>query len=223
VGAVQARANLSRLARPTPRVVSLADSEVDDVLRSHELLEPLVDGVELNVSCPNVAWGKDEHAEESLRTVMERLGRRRTKPLFVKMPCYRSERERNAVLRLVRVAVDGGADALTASNTFPVASKTMAIGTGGLSGRTIFRDTVRIVGDLFRETQGVVPINACGGIFMAADALACIEAGATTVQVYTGFVYDGPGIVGSITQGLSRALADRPGAERVGALGGRQA
>jgi dihydroorotate dehydrogenase len=206
VGALAARDNLAVLPQTAPRLVSLSDSEIDDVLRSYDLLAPLADGIELNVSCPNVAWGKDEHAEEFLETVLRRLAEVRTSPVFVKIPPYRTDRERQAVFRLVRIAVDGGADALTASNTFPVASKTMAIGRGGLSGRAIFPDTVRIVGDLFRETEGRIPINACGGVFSAEDALACIRAGATTVQVYTGLIYQGPRIIRSITAGLAQAL-----------------
>ena len=54
-----------------------------------------------------------------------------------------------------------------------------------------------------------MPINACGGIFTAADALACLEAGATTVQLYTGLVFEGPGIVGELTRGLADALRSR--------------
>ncbi len=206
-GAEAARRSLERLPRSAPRAASLADERLDDLVRSHELLEPLVDAVELNVSCPNVAWGRDEHAEGFLRSAMERLGGIRTTPLFVKLPPYRTDRERAAVLRLVRIAVDGGADALTASNTYPVASRAMATGAGGLSGRALFPDTVRIVGDLFRETEGRIPINACGGIFTAEDALACIGAGATTVQVYTGLIYEGPRIVRAITAGLAGAVA----------------
>jgi dihydroorotate dehydrogenase len=54
-----------------------------------------------------------------------------------------------------------------------------------------------------------MPISASGGIFTAADALACIEAGATTVQIYTGLVYEGPGIVGDLARGLLEALHAR--------------
>jgi dihydroorotate dehydrogenase len=58
-------------------------------------------------------------------------------------------------------------------------------------------------------TAGAVPLNASGGIFTADDALACIEAGATTVQVYTGLVFEGPGIVGDLTRGIADALRSR--------------
>ena len=132
------------------------------------------------------------------------------KPLFVKLPPYTGEVEREAVLRLVRIAEDEGVDGITASNTFPIQSPEMSIGTGGLSGKAVFPDTVRIVRDIFQVTGGRLPINACGGIFTAADAIRCIRAGASTVQVYTGFVYQGPRIVRDITLGLLKELAASP-------------
>jgi dihydroorotate dehydrogenase len=54
-----------------------------------------------------------------------------------------------------------------------------------------------------------MPVNASGGISTPADALAAIEAGATTVQVYTGLVFRGPGVVGELTAGLAAALRSR--------------
>ncbi len=209
-GVAAARRELMRLPRTAPRLVSLSDERVDDVLRAHEIVEELVDGVELNVSCPNVGWGRDREGESFLTDALGRLPPRRRKPLLVKIPPYRSSREREGILWLVNICVDAGVDGLTASNTLPVLSAKMAVGRGGLSGKAVFPHTVRIVADLYRATDGAVPINACGGIFTAADALACIRAGATTVQVYTGLIYEGPRIVRSITEGLGRAVAGAP-------------
>ena len=53
-----------------------------------------------------------------------------------------------------------------------------------------------------RATAGALPVNACGGIFTAADAQACLDAGAATVQVYTGLIYEGPAVAGRILAGL---------------------
>jgi dihydroorotate dehydrogenase len=111
---------------------------------------------------------------------------------------------------LVRIAEDEGVDGVTASNTRPIESPEMSIGTGGLSGGAVFPDTVRIVRDVYQATEGRLAINACGGIFTAADAIQCIRAGASTVQLYTGFVYEGPRIVRNITLGLLEELAASP-------------
>ncbi|MGH2660013.1 MAG: dihydroorotate dehydrogenase 2 [Actinomycetota bacterium] len=208
-GAEGAARNLARTPRTAPRFASIADEDRRDVVATHAILEPHVDGIELNASCPNVSWGRDRDNEAHLAALLRDLGARRTKPLFVKLPPFRTEVEREVVLALARIAQEGGADGLTCSNTRPVADRRLATGTGGLSGRDLFEDTVRIVGEARRAAGGAMPLNACGGVFTAADALACIEAGATTVQVYTGIVYLGPRIVRDMTAGLAAAIGER--------------
>jgi dihydroorotate dehydrogenase len=213
-GVEDAARRLARLPRTAPTLVSLADESVDDVVFGHRLLEPHVDGFELNASCPNVSWGRDRDNEAHLRTLLAELGRRRARPLFVKLPPYRTAAEREAVLALARIAQEQGADSLTCSNTFPVAEPRLAAGRGGLSGRDLAEDTVRIVADVREATGGELPINACGGVATAADALACLQAGAATVQVYTGLVYEGPRIVREITRSLAPGLPDAEPAPR---------
>ena len=71
-----------------------------------------------------------------------------------------------------------------------------------MSGAPLRSGTPRIVGEILEATSGAVPINACGGVSSPADARRCLDAGATTVQVYTGLIYRGPAIVGELTTGL---------------------
>lgn len=73
---------------------------------------------------------------------------------------------------------------------------------GGLSGRPLAGRSTEVIRHLYRQTRGRVPIIGVGGIFTAADALEKLTAGATLVQTYTGLVYEGPGIAGSIVTGL---------------------
>jgi dihydroorotate dehydrogenase len=220
-GAVAAAGELARLRKTAPTLVSISDARVGDLIRAHELLEPHVDGFELNVSCPNVAWGRDHDTEHLLRASLAALRTRTDKCLFVKTPPYRESREREAVLALVRIAQEFGVHGISPSNTLPVAAPGLAVGRAGLSGKAVFQDTVRIVRDLYQATEGTLAVNACGGIFTAEDALTCVRAGATTVQVYTGFIYEGPRIVRNITAGLIGALGE--GRERVSALVGSAA
>jgi len=208
-GAEAAARILARSPRSGPRFASIADEGPDEVIASHGLLEPHVDGIELNASCPNVSWGRDRDNEGHLALLMRELGARRTRPLFVKLPPFRSDVEREAVLALARIAQDGGADGLTCSNTRPVSDRHLSVGAGGLSGRELFPDTVRIVGEVRAATGEALPINACGGVFSGADALACLDAGAATVQVYTGLIDGGPRAVGDIVRGLSEAPRGR--------------
>ncbi len=205
-GADAVARTLATGARTAPRFVSIADQDVPDALATHALLEPHADAIELNASCPNVSWGRDRDNEAHLDRLLRELGARRTKPLLVKLPPFRTRVEREVVTALARIARDAGADGLTCSNTRPVRDPRLATGAGGLSGRALFADTPRIVEEIRRATERALPVNACGGIATAADALACIEAGATTVQVFTAMVYRGPRVVAEIASGLADTL-----------------
>ncbi len=208
-GAQAASRALGRTAPGCPRVASVADQDLPDVLEAHAVLEPFVDAIELNASCPNVAWGRDRDNEAHLANLLRELAGRRARPLFVKLPPFRNRVEREAVLALAAIAREQGADALTISNTLPVHDARVSIGRGGLSGRALRDVTLACVRAVRGAMGPEMPVNASGGIFTAADALAAIEAGATTVQVYTGLIFRGPGVVGELTAGLADALRSR--------------
>src|SRR4029453_1235404 len=144
-GAEAASRELGRTAQRGPRVASIADQALPDVLETHALLEPFVDAIELNASCPNVAWGRARDNEAHLANLLRELGTRRVRPLFVKLPPFRTEVERQVVLALAAIARDQGADALTISNTLPVRDTRVSIGRGGLSGRELVGVTVAFV------------------------------------------------------------------------------
>jgi dihydroorotate dehydrogenase len=213
-GAECAARTLERVPRAGPRFVSIADQELDDVLETHALLEPHADAIELNASCPNVSWGRDRDNETHLSSLLRALAPRRTRPLFVKLPPFRTDVERGVVLALARIARAEGADGLTCSNTRPVADARLATRVGGLSGRDLFEETPRIVAEVREATDSALPINACGGIATAEDAMACLEAGATTVQIYTALAYRGPAIVGRLVRGLAEAGRRSAASER---------
>ncbi len=197
---------LRRTMRSAPRIVSLADEATGDALAVLVTLEPLVDGFELNASSPNAMWSHEgSHVAELLREMVPRTH----KPIFLKLPRFETDAERENVIAMAVAAKQLGAAGLTCSNTLPVEEPRLARGRGGLSGRPLFARTLEIVREVRRATEGSLPINASGGISTAADVIACIEAGATTVQVYTGLVYEGPRIVGDITRGLAASLRGR--------------
>jgi dihydroorotate dehydrogenase len=164
--------------------------------------DPLVDGIELNASCPNVSWGRDRDNESHLRELVSAFVARTPKPVFVKLPPFTTATEQEVVLALARIAQEAGAAGLTCSNTRPVQDRHVSVGRGGLSGKALWPRTPLIVASVIAATGGELPVNACGGVFTATDAIDCIRAGATTVQVYTGMLFEGPGIVGAITAGL---------------------
>ncbi len=93
---------------------------------------------------------------------------------------------------------------------------------GGLSGRPIFRASTRLVARCFLCCGGAIPIVGVGGVEDADTALAKIEAGASLVQVYTGFIYRGPPLIPEILRGLADEV-ERRGAASIGELTGTRA
>jgi dihydroorotate dehydrogenase len=202
-GAVVAAMTLSSGSRPAPVVVSIADQSRDAAVATLDLLSPHADALELNASCPNVEWGRDRNDETHLAELVGAMAPRTARPLFVKLPPFLTDASREGVLALARVAQDAGAAGITCSNTHPVLTDRLASGKGGLSGRALWPHTPKIVAAIVGATEGALPVNACGGIFTPEDVRECLEAGATTVQIYTSFIYEGPGIVGTLTRGLA--------------------
>jgi dihydroorotate dehydrogenase len=218
-GAERAAASMARRPRTeVPRFVSLADEAVEDCVGALALLETHADGFELNASCPNVSWGRDRDNEAHLQDLLGRIRARTHKPVFVKLPPFTSEVERDVVLALAAVAQASGASGLTCSNTRLVGDPRLSTGTGGLSGKALWERTAPIVAEVRAATGTGFPINACGGISSAADVLACLDAGATTVQIYTAFIERGPGVVGELGRELVAMLRARDGS-RVGLAG----
>ncbi len=208
VGAGGARRNLERNpARPL--ILSVSGLEVEELVECYRRMAPLADGVEVNVSSPNTAGLRAFHQPETFRELLERLNAKRKGPLFVKIPPYDDDRGRDESLSLVRIARDMGVDGVTAANTRPVTEPALKMGRGGLSGRPLFPDTLRMVAEVRREVGDGMAVNACGGISTPGQALEALEAGADTVQVYTGLIFEGPGVARDINRGLSRHLRER--------------
>ena len=202
----------------TPVIASVAGVTVEEMVRCHRRLEPLADAVEVNISSPNTAGLRVFQEPVALAELLERLNETRSTPLFVKFPPYAASEAssspggeaRDRVLGLARVCRAQGLDGVTVANSQPVQDSRLAVGAGGLSGRAIFTDTLRMVSEIKGEVGDKVAVNACGGIFSGEDAWKAIEAGATTVQVLTGVIYRGPGVAMSINRELLRII-DRQG------------
>jgi dihydroorotate dehydrogenase len=208
-GAPAAAASLARTRRTAPRIASIADEEIEAAAATLALLDPLVDGFELNASSPNAGW---VHREAHVVALLGDLTNKTDKPIFVKLPPFDTPDEREHVLSMAVSARDWGAAGLTCSNTRPVEEPRLRAGRGGLSGRPLFGSTPVIVREVRAATGGTIPVAACGGVASAGDVIACLEAGASTVQVYTALIYEGPGMVGALTRGL----ADRLRADGIG-------
>jgi dihydroorotate dehydrogenase len=198
-GAEVAAEHLAQARRTAPRFASVADEALEAATETVELLAPHVDGFELNASSPNAPW---RHDPAHMGTLLAAFRGMTELPVLLKLPPFTSDEERATVLDLARAAVDAGAQGLVCSNTIPVEEPRLAAGRGGLSGVPLRGLTPRIVSDMAAATGRTVPIVACGGISTAEDVRACLDAGATAVQLYTGLIYRGPGVVGDLARGL---------------------
>jgi len=109
-------------------------------------------------------------------------------------------------MELVDLCLRYGVEGVTAANTRPVEDGRLAVGRGGLSGKPLFPDMLRMVGEIRRHAGDGLIINACGGISSGEDALKALQAGANTVQLFTGFVYGGPGLMRQINRYILRYM-----------------
>ncbi len=197
-----------RSRRSGPIFLSIAGTTDEEFLLCHSRLEPLADAIELNISSPNTAGLRVFQEVDAFKRLIDRINNSRTKPLFIKLPPYFDDSGRERVLSLVRVCVELGVEGVTASNTRPVPDPRLKLGKGGLSGRPIFQDMLRVVREVAAEAAGRLAVNACGGIFEGKDAWQALKAGATTVQLLTGLIYQGPGVARAINQELLHLMKE---------------
>jgi dihydroorotate dehydrogenase len=171
----------------------------------------LTDYLVVNVSSPNTPGLRDLQHSAVLGSLLRRLMDVREAtgcrvPLLVKIaPDVSLEECRD----IAQVALDTGIDGLIVSNTTlarPDLVSRHAQEAGGLSGRPLFAASTALLADMYRLTQGRLPLIGVGGIANAADAYAKIRAGASLVQLYTALVYAGPDLVGQIKSGLVELL-----------------
>jgi dihydroorotate dehydrogenase len=145
------------------------------------------------------------------------------RPIFVKVAPDLSFEALDEILELVAPRKIAGIVATNTTITRPTTtdptSQRIYNETGGLSGKPLRARSTEVIRHLFRQSRGQLPIIGVGGIFDAADAWEKISAGASLVQVYTGLVYEGPGISRTIVRGLQQRLAEAGWTELRQAIG----
>jgi len=201
-------------------LVSIAGTIEDEIVECLHRTQPLVAGIELNISSPNTSGLRMFHEPARLRGLIEGLVAAKKVPLFVKLPPWpRDIDNRRDMLKLAETAVDAGVDGLVVANTHPVESRLLQVGRGGLSGAPLFEHTELMVADVQALVQGKVAIIACGGVSTAEQVWHLLASGASAVQLYTSFVYEGPGLPARINRRLAK-LMNAAGADTVAAITG---
>jgi dihydroorotate dehydrogenase len=188
-----------------------AEGYTADYLECFKALHPYVDYFVLNVSCPNVgshAKLNDKDYLEELIKAVQTLNTtfEKSKPILLKIAPDLNDTQLDEIIELVSLTK---LDGVIASNTsisrahLKTAAPTLeAIGNGGVSGQPIKEKSTQVIKYLADKSKKAFPIIGVGGIHSAQDALEKIEAGADLVQIYTGFIYEGPSLVKRINKAL---------------------
>jgi dihydroorotate dehydrogenase len=183
-----------------------------------DAVAPLADYVTINISSPNTPGLRDLQAPERLAGILAAVGPRQQ--LFVKLaPDLAPE----ALADIVAVCRQYGVAGLIISNTTIARPDTLRGAhrgeAGGLSGRPLMAPSTAMLAQAYRLVGREMLLIGAGGVFTAEDALAKILAGATLVQLYTGFAYHGPALIPRLKAGLARLLTARGFASVVDAVG----
>ncbi|HEY4927133.1 MAG TPA: quinone-dependent dihydroorotate dehydrogenase [Roseiarcus sp.] len=182
----------------------------------------------INISSPNTPGLRDLQQRGALDELVARVIAARDacairRPILVKIA---PDVDPATLDDIVSVGRARGIDGMIVSNTTisrpPGLQESEASETGGLSGRPLFDLSTRVLAQTFLRADGAFALIGCGGVDSASAALAKIEAGASLVQLYTALIYRGPGLIGEILSGLTKAMGERR-IERLDALVGAAA
>ena len=187
------------------------DKAVEDYEICFEKLFPFVDYFVVNVSSPNTPGLRDLQQKEPLTALLNRMQdlndqKEKRKPILLKIaPDLTNEQLDDIIVIVADTKIDG----VVATNTTIDRSglktdktKVQAIGNGGLSGTHLKARSTEVIKYLSEKSNKAFPIIGVGGIHSADDALEKLDAGATLLQIYTGFIYEGPSLIKRINKAI---------------------
>ncbi|MEV6848664.1 quinone-dependent dihydroorotate dehydrogenase [Actinoplanes sp. NPDC051411] len=187
------------------KITPLKDA-VEDYLTSYQLLHPYADYIAVNVSSPNTPGLRTLQDKDAIAGLLGALVGKT--PVLVKIAPDLAE---TAIAEVLEVCLHYGAAGVIATNTtlardgLAAADQSRAAEAGGLSGRPLTEKARKIVHFVHTETGGRLPIIGVGGVMTADDAARLFDAGASLVQLYSGFIYKGPALVRAAARSFAAA------------------
>jgi dihydroorotate dehydrogenase len=187
------------------------EEAAQDYERSFEALFNYVDYFVVNVSSPNTPNLRALQDKEPLKDLLFRLQQRnaakqKPKPILLKIAPDLTEEQLDDIVEIV---IETNTAGVIATNTTisrdglkTPKSEIESIGAGGLSGKPVTQRATEVIAHLHQKSAGKFPIIGVGGIMSAEDAIAKLKAGASLVQVYTGFIYEGPSLIKRINKAI---------------------
>jgi len=196
------------------------EKAIEDYEYCFEALFDLVDYFVVNVSSPNTPNLRDLQSKEPLQKLLLRMkersvSKKQVKPILLKIAPDLQNSELDDIVDIVKeIKIDG----IIATNTTTERRQlntTKALvrefGKGGLSGYPLAKKSNKVIRYLAGKLNGKVPIIGVGGIHNVKDAIDKLEAGADLIQIYTGFIFEGPSVVRRINKGIAKHLTESQG------------
>jgi dihydroorotate dehydrogenase len=187
------------------------DEAVNDYMESFEKLFDYVDYFAVNVSSPNTPNLRELQEKEPLKKLLSQLMEKNNlhklpKPILLKIAPDLTNSQLDDIIEIVESTKIAGVIATNTTisrNDLKISTADLeTIGAGGLSGKPLQRRSTEVIRYLHQKSNGAFPIIGVGGILSAQDALDKLEAGASLIQLYTGFIYEGPGLIKKINKAL---------------------
>jgi dihydroorotate dehydrogenase len=183
------------------------ENAVDDYIKCFDRLFDVVDYFVVNVSSPNTPGLRELQEKEPLMNLLNTLQQRNSKngisrPILLKIAPDLTDSQLDDIVDIVQQT---GIAGIIATNTTInrenlTAAESLKSEMGGLSGKPLTKRSTEVIGYLHKKSNGSFPIIGVGGIHSADDAIEKLQAGASLVQLYTGFIYEGPGLIGRINK-----------------------
>jgi dihydroorotate dehydrogenase len=185
------------------------EQAVDDYVKCFDALFDVVDYFVVNVSSPNTPGLRELQEKAPLMHILNTLQKRNLKngisrPILLKIAPDLTESQLDDIVEIVQETKIAGliATNTTISRADLLTSDLVINEMGGLSGKPVRDKSTQVIKYLYQKSKGSFPIIGVGGIHSAKDAQEKLDAGASLVQIYTGFIYEGPGLVKHILKGL---------------------
>jgi dihydroorotate dehydrogenase len=187
------------------------DKAVDDYRACVNILNPFVDYFVVNVSSPNTPGLRDLQDKEPLKNLLTEvkiltLSKEKVRPVFLKIAPDLTDRQLDDIILILKETKTDGVIAvnttLARDGLISPKEEIEKLGAGGLSGKPLGKRSTAVIAYLRKGLGPNYPIIGVGGIMTPKDALEKIQAGADLIQVYTGFVYQGPAFVRRINKVL---------------------
>ncbi|MDB5273052.1 MAG: hypothetical protein JWO58_1419 [Chitinophagaceae bacterium] len=195
--------------------VTANEDSLSDYMYCFQALKEVVDYFVVNVSSPNTPGLRDLQEKEPLQHLLKSLNevnnkQPQRKPILLKIAPDLTNEQLDDIVEIVKTT---GIDGVIATNTTisradltTNAAAVQAMGAGGLSGKAVKERATEVIRYIHQKSAGTIPIIGVGGIHSPEDAYEKLKAGASLVQLYTGFIYEGPGL----TKRINKYLVKHP-------------